>query len=144
MLTSKQEMAVKLGASWYSNRTKPVFTIAGYAGTGKTYTVSRLVEAPNISRHQIKFVTLTGKASLVLTKHGNPACTIHKLIYDPETIIDPKTGKKKVIFNLKEELDEDIRLIIIDEMSMVNRDIMKDLLSFKVPIVCLGDPGQLS
>ncbi len=35
------------------------------------------------------------------------------------------------------------RLIVLDEVSMVGEDMAKDLLSYKRPILVLGDPGQL-
>lgn len=34
-------------------------------------------------------------------------------------------------------------LLIVDECSMVGEEMANDLLSFQVPILCLGDPGQL-
>ena len=42
-------------------------------------------------------------------------------------------------FNLREE---EIRLLVIDEFSQINDEIMKDLESFKVPMILLGDPNQ--
>jgi exodeoxyribonuclease-5 len=35
------------------------------------------------------------------------------------------------------------QLIVLDEVSMVGEDMAKDLLSFKKPILVIGDPGQL-
>jgi len=35
------------------------------------------------------------------------------------------------------------RLLVVDEVSMVDEYMAKDLLSFEVPILVLGDPGQL-
>lgn len=37
----------------------------------------------------------------------------------------------------------DAKLLVVDEVSMVNREMAEDLLSFGVPILVLGDPGQL-
>jgi len=37
----------------------------------------------------------------------------------------------------------DVKLIIVDEASMVNYDIWQDLLSFNLPILAIGDHGQL-
>lgn len=37
----------------------------------------------------------------------------------------------------------DVRLFVIDECSMVGRRLGEDLLSFGIPILVLGDPGQL-
>lgn len=36
-----------------------------------------------------------------------------------------------------------VKLVVIDEYSMVDEDMGRDLLSFGVPILALGDPGQL-
>lgn len=38
---------------------------------------------------------------------------------------------------------KDVRLFVIDECSMVGKRLGEDLLSFDVPILVLGDPGQL-
>lgn len=38
---------------------------------------------------------------------------------------------------------EDIRLIIIDEGSMVGQEVAEDLSQFEIPILVMGDPGQL-
>jgi exodeoxyribonuclease-5 len=35
------------------------------------------------------------------------------------------------------------RMLVVDEVSMVDEFMARDLLSFGVPIVCFGDPGQL-
>ena len=37
----------------------------------------------------------------------------------------------------------DARLIVLDEVSMVGREMARDLMSFGKPILVLGDPGQL-
>ena len=36
------------------------------------------------------------------------------------------------------------KLIVIDEVSMVDDKMMKDLLSFGIPVLAVGDPGQLA
>jgi len=47
-------------------------------------------------------------------------------------------------FVLNEETPvRDCELIVLDEVSMVGRDMAADLLSFGKPILVLGDPGQL-
>lgn len=42
-----------------------------------------------------------------------------------------------------ESLIRDCKLIVVDEASMVGTTIADDLISFGVPILCMGDPGQL-
>lgn len=48
-------------------------------------------------------------------------------------------------FNLKDvsEFPPDVELIVVDEASMVGTEIVMDLESFGVPILAIGDPGQL-
>ena len=48
----------------------------------------------------------------------------------------------KFTFNVESKLF-DKKLIIIDEASMVGAEIARDLRSFGVPILAIGDPGQL-
>lgn len=47
-------------------------------------------------------------------------------------------------FRLNEDSDlRDADLIIVDEVTMVDEQMGKDLMSFGIPILVLGDPGQL-
>lgn len=142
--SSEQEDALKKAHRWftseYNQRTKPIFGIFGYAGTGKS-TIAKYF-ADNIDG-EVAYAAFTGKASLVLRDKGCVgACTIHSMIYVPK--VDKKTGE--VTFVKKENSflrDAGIKLIVVDECSMVNEEIGKDLISFGVPILVLGDPGQL-
>ena len=38
---------------------------------------------------------------------------------------------------------KELDLLVVDEVSMVDAQMAQDLMSFKTPILCLGDPGQL-
>jgi exodeoxyribonuclease-5 len=38
---------------------------------------------------------------------------------------------------------EAIKLIVCDEASMVGAEVAEDMMSFEVPILAMGDPGQL-
>ncbi len=123
-------------------------TLGGYAGTGKTTLIAVIrKEIDKIDPGlKVAFVSFTGKAARVLkTKikeagvmlRQDSVGTIHSLIYTP-------------ILNLKEEIvgwktkDEiECKLIIIDEASMVDSVIWEHLLSYRVPIIVVGDHGQL-
>lgn len=130
-------------------------TIGGYAGTGKTFLIGsirkeiekRLRMKPNIS-----YCSFTGKAASVLKSKldelGNLDSsrdfvgTIHRLMYIPEFIKDKKTGKTSLIrWRKTDYINAD--LIIIDEASMVNNQLWNDLLSYGIPIIAVGDHGQL-
>ena len=90
----------------------------------------------------------TGKASRVLNqrlkaeksiKDSDYIGTIHRLIYHPIT------NNKDEITGWERRPNEDFKydMIIIDEASMLDEDIWNDLLSFDVPILAVGDHGQL-
>ena len=116
---------------------KPFFSLHGFAGTGKTTLARHFAEGVDTP----VFAAFTGKASLVMRKAGcEGARTIHSLIYIAEQ--HKTTGALTFRLNKQSAL-ADADLLIIDECSMVNEEIGKDLLSFGVPILVLGDPEQL-
>lgn len=135
-LTLKQEEGLKVALERYNNHDKYV-TISGYAGTGKSTLVRFIIEALDIAEDRIAYATYTGKAAEVLRKKGNPnAMTLHRLLY--ESIPRPNGGFFR---KPKHSLDYDI--IVVDECSMVPKSMIDMLLSHKVFIIFLGDPGQL-
>ncbi|MCA9397256.1 ATP-binding domain-containing protein, partial [candidate division WWE3 bacterium] len=73
----------------------------------------------------------------VASSSRNKVSTIHGLIYTP---IEDSRGSIAG-WKLKESIDAD--LVIVDEGSMVSGDIWQDLLSFGIPILVVGDHGQL-
>lgn len=85
----------------------------------------------------VVFATFTAKASLVLRLKGNPSNTIHKTFYNIYK------GKKSFSFALKHKLSSNIKLIVIDEASMINQKMLDDITSFNVPVVLLMDEGQI-
>lgn len=95
------------------------------------------------------FVTPTGKAATVLIKNGTVAGTVHSLIYtrnEDDFDVDENgelVGREVLSFTKKEKIDEKIRLIIVDEASMIGEDVLHDLLSFEVKCLFCGDNAQL-
>jgi exodeoxyribonuclease-5 len=173
-LYPEQQAAKEAVLKWFGNTMltetleQPIFRIFGYAGTGKSYVTKETVRE---IEGKILYAAYTGKAALVMNRHGVPATTIHKLIYSP--IIPDRnvhnelkrqlheateSGDKEAMriasesirsnqslkFELNDESPlEDAALLVLDECMMVNDEMMNDLLSFGVPILVLGDPGQL-
>jgi exodeoxyribonuclease-5 len=139
----QQEHALEEVDRWLKNgpgkgSTPQIFRLFGFAGTGKTTLARELAEKAGGS---VLFATFTGKASLVLQSKGCwGASTIHSLIYKPEQ--DPITGEFTFKLNPESELST-AKLLIIDEVSMVGEELAQDLLSFRKPILVLGDPAQL-
>jgi exodeoxyribonuclease V len=143
----QQDEALKAVDGWLKKGRKPLFRLFGYAGTGKT-TLARYF-AEQVSG-DVQFAAFTGKAAQVLRSKGAAnARTIHSLIYRPkgeEEVADATTGKTSIspTFTLNRQSPvAKAKLIIIDECSMVDEALGKDLMSFGTPILVLGDPGQL-
>lgn len=135
ILNNKQKEAVAQAKKWFASPDKQVFTIGGYAGTGKTTVAKAIIDELSAKP---AFVAYTGKAANVMaTKGMHGAGTIHSLIYKAV-----KNSDGSFSFFKKKKL-KGLDLIVLDEASMVGKGIFQDLLSFNIPILALGDPGQL-
>jgi exodeoxyribonuclease-5 len=148
-------------ATWLKG-SKQVFRLFGYAGTGKTSLAKYL--------HADYYAAYTGKAAHVMNSKGcYNATTIHRLIYvskqksverlnelikkldaNPNNeaikkqIIEERRNLNRPFFTLN--LDSPLRfakLLVIDECSMVDEQMGKDVLSFGCKVLVLGDPFQL-
>lgn len=149
-LTEDQSKAEKLIREWFLNTEDQVFILSGYAGTGKTFLLKRVVQGLGLEvGKEAVFVAPTGKAASVLVKNGTVASTIHALIYtrDDDDFEVNEDGeiiqRERLTFVKKEKIDSNIRLIVIDESSMVDNLILRDLLSFHVKCLFCGDNAQL-
>ena len=143
----QQDEALKAVSRWLKDGRSPIFRLFGYAGTGKTTLAKYFAEHVD---GEVLFAAFTGKAAQVLRARGaSNARTIHSLIYRPkgeEEVSDEETGKTTVspLFSINRQSPlAQAALIIIDECSMVDEALGKDLMSFGTPILVLGDPGQL-
>ena len=151
VLNADQSNADKLISDWFFKGTKQVFVLTGYAGTGKTALLKHVVLDTLRLDDTVSaaFVTPTGKAATVLIKNGVSACTVHRLIYQSQ--ITEQTvevnGKKitveRLTFRRRENIDKAIKLIILDEASMVSDDVLGDILNFGVKVLLCGDDAQL-
>lgn len=146
ILSDLQNKAAKEIKKWYINynyNKKPYYTLAGIAGSGKSSIAYYIIKELGIEN--VVMATYTGMAACVLIRKGNEnVSTIHRLIYNTKIIEDKETKKKKFVTELKDKEElSDVDLIIIDEYSMVPNNIIEDLLTFKKPILFLGDPLQL-
>jgi exodeoxyribonuclease-5 len=137
-----QDQALNAVGQWLKakpgvNGTPQVFRLFGYAGTGKTTLARHLAEHAD---GEVKFAAFTGKAASVMRGKGcRGASTIHGLIYRAR-----ESGEEIPSFDLWDDAPASkAELIIIDECSMVDAELGRDLLSFGVPVLVLGDPAQL-
>lgn len=148
-LSQDQAKVLNSLVDWHKTEAKnPFITLGGYAGTGKTTLISYLRKLLHKENEKLKvaFCSYTGKATRVLQNKlvanqalykGDTVGTIHSLIYSP--MVDDQ--ENIVGWDKKDEIDAD--LIIVDEASMVDQLIWNDLLQYGLPIIAVGDHGQL-
>ncbi len=153
--TKSQDLLLENLSDFIFDKNKDsLFLIKGYAGTGKTTTISTVVN--NLWRIGKKSVLLapTGRAAKVISGYSNKqAFTIHKKIYFPK-----KNKAGGVDFTLQVNKHNNT-LFIIDEASMIpdspsnaklfeNGSLLDDLISYvysgaNCKIIFIGDTAQL-
>lgn len=146
-LTRDQEGAVDQVMDFWRAGEAALLTLGGYAGTGKTTVIGEAVKRVSKlkDRPMIAFCAFTGRAASVLRGKLEAAellemtdyCgTIHGLIYTPNIRDGMVVGWKKA-----EALPFDF--IVVDEGSMLTKTLYDDLASFEIPMLVVGDHGQL-
>lgn len=139
VFTPHQDAALTAAANWLKGARgrASIFRLFGYAGTGKTTLVKHIADGVD---GKVLFAAFTGKAACVMRSKGcHSASTIHSLIYRAR-----ESGEETPSFELWNDAPASkAKLIIIDECSMVDAELARDLMSFGVPLLVLGDPAQL-
>lgn len=130
--------------AWYTGwrerkHRKQVFFLTGYAGTGKT-SLAQEASSQCAPEHRVVFIAPTGKAASRLRQKGcRSAKTLHQFVYNPRG--EDEDGDP--IFIEKGFLKEAPLLVVLDEGSMVGTYDMEALLRLNLPVLVLGDLGQI-
>lgn len=151
LLSQEQQRILQVFLDWFASEERAPLTLGGYAGTGKTTLLTffrRLLRKEN-AELSVAFCAFTGKAATVLKTRlfahkalyrNDFVGTMHSLMYS--AITDKKSGA--VIGWEKKSRDElPFDLIVVDEASMVSRTLWQDILSYDIPVIAVGDHGQL-
>lgn len=165
-LKKQQVAAYNAILSFLNDKSKSVFILKGYAGTGKTTLVSSLVEYLIGRKFPFYLMAPTGKAAKVLSaKTGKNATTIHRGIYE-SAVVEIKNAERvndiEVVYKFPIRKDGFInKICIVDEASMISSvdsadivfrfgsgNIMRDLVEFADTyhggkLIFVGDPAQL-
>ena len=133
----QQDEALLAVSNWLKDKSGPqVFRLFGWAGTGKSTLARHLAQGVK----SVKYAAFTGKAALVMRKNGcRGASTIHSLIY---SLVSDKEDEPRFVLDPESEAAT-ADLIVIDEVSMVDEALGRDLLSFGTKVLVIGDPFQL-
>lgn len=138
-LTRKQEEGLRIAIDRY-NHNEPYTVIAGYAGTGKSTLINFIIAALEVNpEDEVAYITFTGKASEVLREKGCPnAMTAHKLLY-----YSKQMPNGKFFYRPRPSLEKDYKVIVVDEVSMLPKDMWDLLLTHGIYVIACGDPFQI-
>lgn len=154
-LTESQFELMKFLADFIlSDADDKVFIIKGFAGTGKTTMINRLVKVLDHLKIGSFLMAPTGRAAKVLMNYtGKPSVTIHKKIYRQKSSVDG-IGQFVLDRNLHKSA-----FFIVDEASMISNQasensvfgsgrLLDDLLEYVYSgagcrLILVGDTAQL-
>lgn len=151
-LNTGQTEAFELFKDFLATRDGSMFILRGYAGTGKTYLVKRLIKYIHSKYPGFKVAVTapTNKAVKVLAKSNSMKDvrvnfqTVHKLLGLKEEIqLDGKIKFVKSTFD-SNDIDK-FKVLIVDEVSMLDDDLFTEIQSYskRVKVIFMGDPAQI-
>lgn len=140
-LSEEQKAALQSLVNFYKTSHSPYFVMHGLAGSGKTTVLAHMARL----FPEAMLCTFTGKAASILRlKTGLDAMTIHSAFYRLKEEKVTKQGKRELVFaeaHYEDELSG--ALLLLDECSMINESMARDLIRTGAKIIACGDPGQL-
>lgn len=155
LATEKQDILLKMLSNFIFDVNKEsLFLLKGYAGTGKTTTISTFVNSLKFAEKKAVLLAPTGRAAKVISVYSKrPAFTIHKKIYFPK-----KQSNASISFVLQPNKHTNT-IFIVDEASMIPDEkqhqnsfeatsLLDDLISFvysgeNCKLLFIGDTAQL-
>jgi ATP-dependent exoDNAse (exonuclease V) alpha subunit len=153
--TTKQSKLFSLLVDFlFSKNEKSLFLLKGYAGTGKTTTISTLVSSLWKINQKSVLLAPTGRAAKVISVYSKKqAFTIHKKIYFPKKM---PNGSVDFVLQNNKHINT---IFIVDEASMIpdrpqngklfeNGSLLDDLISYvysgrNCKLILIGDTAQL-
>ena len=126
-----------------------LMVITGGPGTGKTTTINTIIKYFELEGYEIRLAAPTGRAAKRMTEtSGDEAQTIHRMLEISGGISDDNSDRASqgMHFERDESNPLETDVIIVDEMSMVDINIMNSLLkavAIGTKLILVGDVDQL-
>ena len=132
-LSVQQREAFDLAIAWHNSKPDSPFVLSGYAGTGKTFCAQRIIKGVQLSgATKVAVCAPTHKAVHVLRRMAQESkvsvhiTTLHALLhvmpgdYDAEgrQLLKPNLWSREPFYN-------DFGLVVIDEASMIDTELMQ-------------------
>jgi exodeoxyribonuclease-5 len=116
--------------------------VHGLAGTGKSTVAAHIARMLSSAAY---LCAPTAKAASVLSaKTGLDATTVHSTFYHYVEEIEREDKPPKLVFRPKHAPGSlKGHVLLLDECSMIPRDIAADIAATGITIIAFGDPGQL-
>ncbi len=151
---TQQETALTKIETWLTTK-ETAFTLEGYAGTGKTTISKKIIDdiKSGFNENETLIVSApTHRAKSVIQKATNEkATTLHQLLglkpnYDIDNF-NPKDLKFTAGASPPPISNENLKIVVVDEASMINKALYKYLIekakANNVKILFMGDRAQL-
>lgn len=154
LLSAEQKKSFDSILKFISDESKGLYLLKGYAGTGKTFTISMLIEYL-LSKRMVNAIAMTAPTNKAV-----------KVMYDMAKYKDNRIDYRTIhsLLGLKEQIDgygqqkfvqlygedcsiQSYGLVIIDEVSQLSDELFNLLLKYVKPrgvkIIFVGDPAQI-
>lgn len=151
-----QQAVINAAVDWYNNSSEQVFQFSGGPGTGKSFTLNKIVQELKIPYCNIMPMSYIGAAAIVMRLNGfSNAKTMHSWLFDPveepmldingEVVLDPlyNVPKMRRSFVEKQNIDDNIQLMIIDEAGSMPMKYKSTIEKHNIKIIATGDVDQL-
>jgi AAA domain/UvrD-like helicase C-terminal domain len=148
-LSENQQHGLEMALAWFASKPDSSFVLRGYAGTGKSFLAAQICKALP-TKTKISLCAPTHKAKHVLQTFADSngldvhVATLHSLLHaipgehdnDGKQSLESNRGKKDVHYR-------DFDLVIIDEASMIGKELLVWVQAQRTPTLFMGDPAQL-
>lgn len=144
-LTAPQQLAASKAIAMLTRESgDKAMALAGYAGTGKTYTVQHICRDLIAAKYRITAITHTRKALGVLGQALPTEVSLMTVFQVLGWRINPRTG---AVVGSGQHRFAGADAIIVDECSMIDQRMYDAITQYgrdlDIPILWVGDPAQL-